>query len=367
MNSDNNRFSSLEELGWDAFFQEQLEARNASGQIPARITSDTGALYRVYCEKGELVARLSGKMRSPENEYRRPAVGDWTLVQLLDESTCLIQTVLDRKSKFSRKAAGLQTREQVVAANVDTVFIVCGMDGGRSYNLRRIERYLTLASNSGATPVIVLNKSDLCPDPLEFIRNVEEISSGVNVYAVSAMAKTGLDSLQIHITSGRTAAFIGPSGVGKSALINALLGSEKQQTGRVRSSDFTGKHTTTRRDLILIPEGGMVIDTPGMRELQLWGDEDDLKDTFQDIAGLALRCKFHDCSHNREPGCAVRNAIENGELDPLRFESYRKLQTELEYLAAREDNSTRLLEKQRWKKISQWVKKDINRYRQGRF
>ena len=295
-----------------------------------------------------------------ENQY--PAVGDWVVIRpLVKEHKGTIHAILPRKSKFSRKVAGERTKEQVVSTNVDTVFIVSSLDGGRNFNLRRIERYLTLAWSSGATPVIVLNKVDLCPDVDVFIRTVEAIAPGVSIHAVSAKEQIGLDELRKYLAIGNTVAFLGSSGVGKSALINALLGVEKQEIGEVRDSDRMGRHTTTRRELIFLPDGGMVIDTPGMREIQMWAGDDDLVGTFYDIETLAKRCRFSDCSHNTESGCAVRTAIDHGDLDPARLESYRKLQNELSYLASREEHSTRLHEKAKWKKISQWSKELRNR------
>jgi ribosome biogenesis GTPase len=279
------------------------------------------------------------------------------------ENKGVIQAILPRKSSFSRQVAGGRqrlgggkTREQVVAANVDIVFLVSGLDGGRNANLRRTERYLVLAWNSGAQPVIILNKTDLCPDVEAHVSDMETIAPGVAVHAVSAREKTGLDALKTYLTTGKTTALLGPSGVGKSAIINALLGSERQETGEVREKDRRGRHITTRRELILLPDGGAVIDTPGMREIQVWGGEDSLEDAFEDIEYLARQCRFKDCRHSSEPGCAVRAAIRQGELDAARFKSYRKLQLEFRYLAARQEGRVRLEEKNRWKKLSQWAK-----------
>lgn len=348
----------LKQLGWDTFFQENFEKMKMPGSVPARVISESRDSYQLLSQYGELTARISGKMRyhaGAENQY--PAVGDWVIIKpLADEQKGTIHDILPRKSKFSRKAAGELTEEQVISANVDTVFIVSGLDGGRNFNLRRIERYLTLAWSSGATPVIVLNKVDLCQDIDVCIRNVEAIATSISVHAVSAKERIGLDALRNYLTKGITVAFLGSSGVGKSALINALLGVEKQDTGEVRENDRMGRHTTTKRELILFPDGGMVIDTPGMREIQMWAGEEDLQGTFYDIEILAKGCRFSDCSHNAEPGCAVRAAVDDGSLDPARLESYSKLQKELTYLASREEHSTRLYEKLRWKKVAKLVK-----------
>ncbi|MFC1872566.1 ribosome small subunit-dependent GTPase A [Chloroflexota bacterium] len=354
----------LIELGWNSFFQEHFQSMKVLGSVPARVISESKGSYQVHGEYGELTAKISGKMRYhavAENQY--PAVGDWVIIKpLVVERKSTIHAILPRKSKFSRKIAGERTEEQVVSANVDTIFIVCGLDGGRNFNLRRIERYLILARSSGAIPVIILNKVDLSPDVDVFVQDVEAIAPGISILPVSAKERIGLDELRNYLARGNTIAFIGSSGVGKSALINALLGIDKQKIGEVREDDRMGRHTTTRRELILLPSGGMVIDTPGMREIKIWAGDDDLQDVFSDVEMLAPKCRFSECSHNVEPGCAVRAAIDHGDLDPARLESYRKLQNELGYLASREEHSTRLHEKVKWKKISQWQKKIRNRF-----
>ena len=348
----------ITELGWDSSFQNHFKSWEMPGFVPARVVSELKNSYRVYSQYGALSAKISGKMRyEVEVRDQYPAVGDWVVVKLEpNKRKGVIQAILPRKSKFSRKVAGARTEEQVVAANVDTVFIVSGLDGGRNFNLRRIERYITLARNSGAAPVAILNKMDMCPDIDVFIRSIEPIAQGGPVHPVSAKERIGLDALGRYLTRGKTVAFLGPSGVGKSTIINALLGVERQETGEIRESDRRGRHITTRRELILLPSGGAVIDTPGMREIQLWADENDLREAFQDIEALAKKCCFNDCQHHTEPGCAVKAAIQCGDLDAARLESYHKLQSELRYLVARENNSTRLEERAKWKKISQWSK-----------
>lgn len=365
INTNDYRPTSLEDFGWNSSFQKYYQTLKIPGSVPARVISESRGSFQVYCQYGELSAKISGKMRyraGKENQY--PSVGDWVVVEpLITEQKGIIHAVLPRKSKFSRKVAGERTEEQIVSANVDTVFIVSGLDGGRNFNLRRIERYLTLAWSSGATPVIVLNKVDLCEDINIYIQSVESIAPGISIHPVSAKRKIGIVALMNYLTKGSTAAFLGSSGVGKSALINALLGIEKLETGEVREDDRMGRHTTTRRELILLPSGGIVIDTPGMREIQLWAGEEDIQGAFHDIEMLAKQCHFADCSHNAESGCAVRAAVDRGELDPTRLDNYQKLQNELKYLASREEHSTRLYEKLKWKKIAKWSKELKNRPR----
>lgn len=314
---------NLEELGWDSYFREHFRLLKVPGSVPARVVSEQKRSYQVFRQDGELSVEVSGRMRYlTQTVDQYPAIGDWVVVRPQAYGLKgVIQAILPRKSKFSRKTAGARTEEQVVAANVDTVFVVSGLDGGRNLNLRRIERYLTLAWNSGVVPVIVLNKIDLCPDVDGCLRDVVPVASGVAVHPVSATGRVGLDGLRGYLARGKTAAFLGSSGVGKSALINALLGVARQEVGQVRQSDRRGRHTTSRRELILLPGGGAVIDTPGMREIQMWTDEDNHQNAFDDIEKLAGQCRFADCQHLTEPACAVRAAIESGELDVARLQS----------------------------------------------
>ncbi|MCP4399291.1 MAG: ribosome small subunit-dependent GTPase A [bacterium] len=347
---------NLEQVGWNSFFEQQIEAYQQFGWIPARISSEQKKLYQIYSDAGESLAELSGKMLyTAESRSDFPVVGDWVVIAPQPEgSPAIIHALLSRKTSFSRKAAGNVTEEQVIAANMDTVFIVSGLD--RDFNLRRIERYLTLVYNSGANPVIVLNKADLCEDVNFCISKVESIACGIAVHPISAREHDGIETLRSYTSEGSTVALLGSSGVGKSTLINALLGYERQQVDTISTHVNKGRHTTTHRELIVLETGGLLMDNPGMRELQLWGDESDLHGAFEEIEELALQCRFSDCGHDSEPGCAVKSALENGQLDRGRFQSYLKLQKEFEYLEQRQECSADYLEKKKWQQIAQFQK-----------
>lgn len=360
----------LYRLGWDTFFDGAFRELESQAWQPVRVISQHRNSWTVLGKHGELRVTVAGRLRYQSDGIDSyPVVGDWLAVASPShDRKGIIQAILPRKSSFSRKIAdgrqrtgGGLTQEQVVAANVDTVFLVSGLDGGRNFNLRNIERYLTVAWNSGAAPVIVLNKADVCRDVSSRVAEAERVASGVPVHALSAVTGWGLDALHTYLSRGDTVAMLGRSGVGKSALINALLGEERQQVGTVRASDRRGRHTTNRRELILLPAGGAVIDSPGMREIQVWAEESILGDAFDDIERLTVNCRFTDCRHDSEPGCAVREAIQRGDIDAARFQNYLKLKRELKYLEARRHDRSRLDEKERWKKISQWSKRFKNK------
>jgi ribosome biogenesis GTPase len=358
---------SLIELGWNDLLSESFRKLIEPGLQPARIISQQKNLFRVGTSTGELEAVISGKWLFNNRSGQYPAVGDWVAIKSPESGTiALIDSVLPRHSQFSRLAAGGRgrrsglTAEQILAANIDIVFIVSALDSGRGFNVRRLERYLTMSWNSGASPVLILNKSDLCRDMVSALNEVERIAQGVPILAVSALQNSGLELIQKYMGRGITAAFIGPSGVGKSSLINSLLGAQTIKINSVRESDSAGHHTTTHRELFLLPGGGAVIDTPGLREIQLWSDEESLDDTFQDIQSLAAQCHFSDCTHNAEPGCAVQEALSNGTLETGRYNNYLKMQKELHYLSARQNDRVRVEEKARWKKISQLQKQIKN-------
>lgn len=347
---------NLDHLGWNAYFEALFATHIEAGWVPARVSKDFGETCELFTEHGVWSGSVSGKFRheTARREYW-PAVGDWVAVQALaGEAKGVIHAVLQRKSAFIRKIAGEITEAQVVAANVDTVFIVTGLD--HNYNLRRIERYLTLAWDSSASPVVLLNKADLCEDVAEKVAEVESVATGTPVHALSALQHENLDVLRTYLGEGKTSVFLGSSGVGKSTLVNALTGAERMAVADVRAQDSRGRHTTTHRELILLPGGGILIDTPGMRELQLWGDEDAVARSFPEIDKLAQDCRFRDCTHDNEPGCNVQRAVESGELDAHRFESFRKQQKELQYLARRQDHHLQQQEKAKWKAIHKSLK-----------
>jgi len=350
---------NIESLGWNKFFDESFSELNVRDFIPARVSQEHRNLYRILCDQGEVLAEISGKYRYQAiDKADFPTVGDWVAVEFAGDDKAIIHNLILRRNKFSRKVPGTNTIEQVLVANIDKLFIVCGLDG--DFNPRRIERYLTIAWDNEMKPVVVLNKTDLCQDPESSIAEAEAVAFGIPVIPVSAKIGDGIDLLREHIGQNETISLLGSSGVGKSSIINALLGKEQLKIGDVREFDKKGKHTTTHREMILLPEGGIIIDTPGMRELQLWGDEDGLEQTFEDIEELATSCRFNDCGHNGEPGCAIENAIADGSLDPKRFRSYQKLQKELRHLERRQDQKASQLEKKKWKKITQWARRMDN-------
>ena len=341
----------LEKYGWNDFFAASFAPYAAEGYGAGRVILQHNKIYVLQTEAGEQEAEVTGRLRHQALGPRElPAVGDW--VALRERGTDgqhMIHAVLPRRSEFARRAAGTRSDEQVVAANVDTVFLVTGLDG--DYNPRRIERYLIMAWESGARPVVLLNKSDLSDDPAARVREVELVAPGVDVMLLSAKHDEQLEQLAPYTGPGQTVALMGSSGVGKSTIVNRLAGSDVQRTAEVRVGDSRGRHTTTHRELLLLPTGGLVIDTPGMRELQLLVSERGMRETFEEIEERVAHCRFSDCRHENEPDCAVREALASGALDPARYASYRKMQREMEELAARQDTRLAQERKERTKRI----------------
>jgi ribosome biogenesis GTPase len=340
-------------LGWDERVADQFAPHAARGLEPARVALEHQHIYRLYTRDGECLARVRGRIRhQAEAREAFPAVGDWVAIEPIEthsesaEREASIAAVLPRRSRFSRKSAGDLTEEQVIAANIDVVFLVSGLD--HDFNLRRIERYLVTAWNGGARPVILLNKADLTDDVATRVAEVGSIAADTPVHAISTKSGAGLEAFDEYLRVGVTAAFLGSSGVGKSSLINALLGEARQRVSGVREKDSRGRHTTTNRELLILPRGGLIIDTPGMREMQLW---EGTLDAFQDIQEIGTACHFRDCHHEQEPRCAVRAAVEDGRLAAARLASYQKLQRELAHQAERQDQYSQIVEKRKVRTI----------------
>jgi len=341
---------TLEALGWNQDLDRAFQAWADKPDVrPGRVLIEFNYIYRVWCGGGEIDAVRSGRLtHRATSRGDLPAVGDWVVVRkLADENRGAIIAVLPRRSWFSRRMAGHVTDEQVVAANVDVVFIVMALDD--DFSPRRLERYLLLARESGASPVILLTKPDVCVDVPARVAEIAALAGDVPVHVVSPKFDQGLDRVAEHVPAGKTGALLGSSGVGKSTIINRLVGREVQKTRDIRESDSKGRHTTSHRQLVFLPNGGFLIDTPGMRELQLWDVGEAVKETFDDIEALALECRFSDCRHRDEPRCAVKTAVEEGRLSASRLESYVKLQDELEHLARQQDQRAQIEEKRRGK------------------
>jgi ribosome biogenesis GTPase len=350
----------LTELGWDESFAAAFETLAPAGDVePARVAIEFNYLYRVWTEDGELEATVSGRLKHyAGSRAELPAVGDWVAVRRRsDRHRGVIVAVLPRRSAFSRRMAGAVTDEQIVAANVDVVFVVMGLDP--DFNLRRLERYLLLARESGAAPVVLLTKPDLSDAVAEQRAAAADIAGTTPVHVVSPKMMQGLEHVAAHLMPGRTGALLGSSGVGKSTIINRLIGEDVRKTREVRESDARGRHTTSNRELIVLPGGGLIIDTPGMRELQLWDVGEAVRGTFDDIETVAAGCHFTNCRHRDEPRCAVKAAVAEGRLDPRRLESYHKLQDELLALERQQDERAKLEDKRRARIIGKAVKKHI--------
>jgi ribosome biogenesis GTPase len=332
----------LADLGWnDALDAAYAAWRGTHDTQPGRVAIEFNQIFRIYVAGGETDAVTAGRLKHrARNRAELPAVGDWVVLRKrAHEDRGVIVDVLPRRSAFTRRAAGDVTGEQVVAANVDVVFVVMGLDA--DFNVRRLERYLLMARESGAAPVILLTKPDLADDVPARVLEVAALAGNLPVHVLQPRSGEGIDLVRAHLAPGRTAALLGSSGVGKSTIINRLLGADVRRTREVRPSDSRGRHTTTHRELIVLPDGGLIIDTPGMRELQLWDVTDSVRETFDDVETLAAHCHFTDCRHRDEPRCAVKAAVADGTLAPERLDSYLKLQDELAELAKQQDERAR--------------------------
>lgn len=340
----------LRELGWDEGFSHAFDAWAAKPHVqPGRVFIEFNYIFRVYIAAGEIEASLAGGLKHrAASRSELPAVGDWVVVRKRpgDERGAIV-AVLPRRSRFSRRTAGQLTDEQVVAANVNVVFIVMAFDA--DFSVRRLERYLLLARDSGAAPVILLTKPDVADDIPARIADVVAVAGDTPVHILSPKFNQGVEQVAHYLTPGRTGALLGSSGVGKTTIINRLVGSDTRRTRDVRAADSKGRHTTTNRELVVLPNGGLLIDTPGMREIQLWDVGTAVRETFDDIASLALDCHFSDCRHRDEPRCAVKRAVEERRLGSDRLESYLKLQDELAYLARQQDERAQIEQKRRSK------------------
>ena len=351
---------NLDLLGAGARVRGAFEPYLQRGLALARVAVAHRDLYRLYTESGEVTAEPSGALwYGAADAASMPVVGDWVAARFVNSEQAIVEAVLPRRSCFYRRAAGKREERQAIAANLDLVLLVCGLDD--DFNLRRIERYLTLAAEAAVTPVIVLNKADVCEDPSVRAHDVRRISKAA-VVTLSALAPYGLAPLTPFLEGAPTVALLGSSGAGKSTIANALIGENHLRTGAVRESDSRGRHTTTHRELMPLPCGGALIDTPGMRELQLWAGAESVGEVFDEIAALAAGCRFGDCSHAGEPGCAVADALASGVLAQGRWESYRKLRAEAHRHEAMADAHVAQEDKRKLKRLM----KDVRRMYQAR-
>lgn len=352
---------TIENYGYTEFYKKQIEELNLIEEdlIPARVTEVHREQYKIITEFGENTAKLKGSLFYNNDKSKLyPAVGDFVLVRKNPYGEDIIYKVLNRKSKFSRLDSFYE-KEQIVATNFDYVFIMTSMN--HDFNVKRIERYLTIAWQSGGIPVIILTKADLCDNYMDYVNQIEKVALAVPIIAVSSITKEGFSKLEKYIKPSETIVFLGSSGVGKSSLVNAIAGEEIMKVNDIREDDSKGRHTTTHRQLVMLKNGTMIIDTPGMRELGMWEVSEGLNISFEDIEDLASRCKFRDCSHVSEPGCAVKSALRNEELSIERWENYKKLQKEARYAERKEKISMRLKEKSHEKSIAKFQKKISHR------
>lgn len=340
-------------LGWEKYAQ-KLTEKVAIENI-ARVAVENKSGYLLYAQEGELEGLVRGKFRQAAKQAADfPKVGDWVLIEkLVGENKAIIKEVLPRFSKLSRKKAGEDIEEQIIAVNVDVVFIMQGLDG--DFNLKRLQRYVTMAKEGSCKPVILLNKNDAVDDAEQKLQTAHDTLPGVKIFSISAKERRGLDEVRALINAQSTVVFVGSSGVGKSTLVNTLLGNEKQTTGEVRADDSRGKHTTTKRELLILPSGGIIIDTPGMRELGLWALDDAVTETFEDIEKLIQHCRFRDCDHDQSAGCAVKLAVDECKINKGHYENFLRLRGELDHVAARKAKKKYISQMRKMHKIKKRI------------
>ena len=346
----------LIEWGWSADRDAALGEESGEVRAAARVVAQHRGEYRLIVAWGEATGVAPGRMlHEASGRSDLPAVGDWVVIEPARDGPAAIVQILPRCTQFVRRKSGKEGGDQVIAANVDVAFIVSSLN--QDLSPRRVERYLVAAWDSGATPVVVLTKSDLCADIDPQVDSIREVASGAPIEVVSSVSGEGLDGLRKWLQPRQTVVLIGSSGVGKSTLINKLAGTELLDTQDVRDGDDKGRHTTTHREIFRLPDGVLLLDTPGMREFGLVEADEGLEETFEDVAELAAQCRFRDCGHQTEPGCAVRAAFEAGTLSAARWESYKELQKEAAYEVRRSDVSADLAEKRKWKQIHKAMRK----------
>jgi ribosome biogenesis GTPase len=352
-----NDVATLDDMGWSVAFAADHAPHAAAGREPARVMAEDRGSYVVWTAGGERRAVITGRFRHEANGDPSvyPAVGDWVAIDAGPEDAA-IHAVLPRRTAIVRQASGKRTAGQVVGANVDVVFIVISLN--LDLNLRRLERYLAVAWESGAEPVVILSKADLVDDPAALLVDVERIAIGATILTVSAIDGRGIDDVRARIGLGRTVAFVGSSGVGKSTLLNVLAGEERAAVKAVREDDARGRHTTTRRQLHVLADGGLILDTPGMRELAIW-DPDGVEQSFPDIDELVTTCRYGNCQHNGEPGCAIAAGLASGTLDPSRYAAWQKLEGEARHQVRRVSALARAEERRKWKAIGKSVAKHM--------